>query len=231
MRSLAIITARSGSKGLPDKNIKLLGGKPLIGYTIEAALYSKQFDCVMVSTDSEEYASISRSFGADIPFLRSQETSSDRASSWDVAEEVLYGYEKQGRMFDSFCLLQPTSPFRDADDIVNAYRLFTNKGAIAVISMCELEHPLAWCGKIGEDNSLASFGVRENYGRRQDHTPDYRPNGAIYIVDTKAFREDRFLFREGAYAYIMPADRSIDIDTPEDFHYAEFLLSKKDENK
>lgn len=231
MRNLAIITARSGSKGLPDKNIRPLCGKPLMGYTIEAAAGSGQFDSVMVSTDSEEYADIARSLGAEVPFLRSDETSSDSASSWDVVDEVLKGYEKLGRFFDTVCLLQPTSPLRNADDIVNAYRLFEEKNAFAVVSMCELEHPLAWCGKIGDDGSLAGFKPIENATRRQEFTPDYRPNGAIFIVGTKAFYEDRFLYREGSYAYIMPKDRSIDIDSLEDFEYAEYLMSRKEGNK
>ena len=121
MKNIAIIPARSGSKGLPDKNIKELNRRPLIAYSIEAALNSGCFDTVMVSTDSEKYAEISRYYGAEVPFLRSEQTSSDSASSWDTVLEVLDRYESLGKTFDTFCLLQPTSPMRTADDIKSAY--------------------------------------------------------------------------------------------------------------
>ena len=121
MRSIAIIPARSGSKGLPDKNIKPLNGKPLLAYSIEAALASGMFDTVHVSTDSERYAGIARQYGADEPFLRSAETSSDTASSEDAIREVLRRYEEMGQRFDAFMLLQPTSPLRTADDIRAAF--------------------------------------------------------------------------------------------------------------
>ena len=122
MRNIAIIPARSGSKGLKDKNIIELNGKPLMAYTIEAALKSKCFDTVMVSTDSRKYAKIAEEYGAEVPFLRSKENSSDGSSPWDVMEEVLNEYKKLGKEFDTFCLLQPTSPLRDEKDIKKAYK-------------------------------------------------------------------------------------------------------------
>ena len=123
MCSIAIIPARSGSKGLPGKNIKPLNGKPLLAYSIEAALASGRFDTVHVSTDSERYADIARQYGADEPFLRSAEASSDTASSEDAIREVLRRYEEMGQRFDAFMLLQPTSPLRTADDIRAALSL------------------------------------------------------------------------------------------------------------
>ena len=129
MRSIAIIPARSGSKGLPDKNIKPLNGKPLLAYSIEAALASGLFDTVHVSTDSERYADIARQYGADEPFLRSAETSSDTASSEDAIREVLRRYEEMGQRFDAFMLLQPTSPLRTADDIRAAFGVMEEKQA------------------------------------------------------------------------------------------------------
>lgn len=126
-RNLAIIPARSGSKGLPDKNIRLLNGRPLIAYTIDAALQSEQFDEVMVSTDSKEYREIARQYGANVPFLRSKENSSDRAESWDMVREVIDCYSGLGQMFESFCLLQPTSPLRTVSNIIEAYELFRKK--------------------------------------------------------------------------------------------------------
>ena len=120
MKNLAIIPARSGSKGLKDKNIKMLSGKPLMAYTIEAAIESKMFCKVMVSTDSGNYAEIAREYGAEVPFLRSNELSGDKAGSWEVVLEVLQQYQTVGEIFDTVCLLQPTSPLRDSADIIQA---------------------------------------------------------------------------------------------------------------
>ena len=226
MMNIAIISARSGSKGLPNKNIKELCGKPLMAYSIDAAIKSSCFDTVMVSTDSEQYASIAREYGAEVPFLRSEKTASDTASSWDAVEEVLEGYEKKGKVFDTFCLLQPTSPMRTAEDIKNAYELYKKKNAIAVLSMTELEHPIAWCGELSATLSLDGFLNNMNGGRRQDMAKAYRPNGAIYVVNVVEFHNDRNLYRAGSYAYVMPKERSVDIDTEFDFRFAEFLQSK-----
>ena len=228
MRNIAIIPARSGSKGLPDKNIKDLRGKPLMAYAIEAALQSGVFDTIMVSTDSETYADVAVNWGAEVPFLRSAKTSSDTASSWDTVEEVLSGYEKLGRSFDTFCLLQPTSPLRTAPDIIHAYRLFEDKKATAVVSMTELEHPLEWCGKLDNSMSLNGFCRRNGNEQRQKSVRTFRPNGAIYVFSVQEFRKDRFIYREGSYAYIMPKERSVDIDTEFDLRLAECLMDYND---
>ena len=227
MRNLAIIPARSGSKGLPNKNIKELNGKPLIAYSIEAAINSRCFNTVMVSTDSKKYADVAARYGADVPFLRSRETSLDNASSWDTVEEVLQKYECIGKEFDTFCLLQPTSPMRSAIDICMAYDLYEKRAANAIVSMTELEHPIEWCGLIDEDLSLERFN-NENDVRRQELKVHYRPNGAIYIFSVVEFRQNRNLYRKGAYAYIMPRERSVDIDTEFDFDLAEFLIKKNE---
>lgn len=123
MKNIAIITARSGSKGLPNKNIRLLNGKPLMAYTIEAAIKSNMFDEVFVSTDSEEYADIAKEYGASVPFLRSQENAGDSSSSWDVVKETIENYKELGKVYDTVALLQPTSPLRRAEDIVAGYKL------------------------------------------------------------------------------------------------------------
>ena len=227
MKNLAIIPARSGSKGVTNKNIRDLYGKPLMAYSIEAAIKSKCFNNIMVSTDSELYASVARTYGAEVPFLRSAQTSLDSSSSWDAVDEVLRGYEDMGNSYDSFCLLQPTSPLRTADDIKNAYELLNKKNGFAVISMTALEHPIEWCGQIGESLSLNGFSFRKEDARRQQMATTYRPNGAIYVVKVGEFRKNRFLYRKGAYAYIMPHIRSVDIDTELDFGYAEYLMSRR----
>lgn len=223
MRNLAIIPARSGSKGVRDKNIKELNGRPLIAHTIRAAIQSGKFDEVMVSTDSPIYADIARSYGAVVPFLRSRETSTDSAGSWDMVNEVLLRYKSMGKVFGSFCLLQPTSPLRTAEDIVGAYRLFEEKAAFAVVSVCEAEHSPLWCGRLPESREFIGFAQRENMVRRQAGGQFYRINGAIYIVKVEKFTSDVYLYQEGSYAYIMSQLKSIDIDSELDFKIAEFL--------
>lgn len=225
MKKLAIIPARCGSKGIRNKNIRLLCGKPLMAYTIEAAIQSSCFDEVMVSTDCDEYAEIARRFGAEVPFLRSKVNSSDTASSWDMVEEVLQCYHDLGKEFDSFCLLQPTSPLRDAEDIRNAYQLFAEKASFAVVSVCEAEHSPRWCGQLPENRELKDFIDRNSVGQRQSGGKYYRLNGAIYIVNRERFRKDRFLYQSGSFAYIMDRWKSIDIDTDMDFKLAEMMMS------
>lgn len=226
MKNIAIIPARSGSKGLRDKNIKDLAGKPLIAYSIEAAISSGCFDVIMVSTDSDRYAEIGKKFGAEVPFLRSERTSSDTASSWDTVQEVLDGYAELGRTFDTFCLLQPTSPLRTAEDIRNAYQTYQEKASFAVVSVCEAEHSPLWCGQLPENREFIGFMNPESQKRRQDAGKFYRLNGAIYIVDIERFKTDKFFYHEGSFAYIMPQDRSVDIDSIIDFKMAELLINK-----
>ncbi len=227
MKSIAIIPARSGSKGIKDKNIKILAGKPLLAYSIEAAKESGVFEEIMVSTDSESYAEIARFYGANIPFLRSAKTASDTASSWDMVEEVLARYREVGQTFDTFCLLQPTSPLRTAKDIVDAYALFNEKAEFSVVSVCEAEHSPLWCGRLPENLEFVDFIQPENEKQRQASGKFYRLNGAIYIVDVKRFGKDRFLYQKGSYAYIMSQERSVDIDTEIDFKIAEILMKER----
>lgn len=228
MKNLAIIPARSGSKGLKDKNIKLMGGKPLMAYSIGAALKSGEFSEVMVSTDSSEYADIARENGANVPFLRSEATSSDGASTWDTVREVLGRYQEMGQVFDTFCVLQPTSPLRTAEDIIKAYSLYREKAEFAVISVCEAEHSPVWCGHLQDGDSLEGFIPKENMMQRQHYGKFYRPNGAIYIINTARFAEETYFYQKGSYAYIMKAEDSLDIDTELDFKIAEMLMQQRD---
>lgn len=228
MKNLAIIPARSGSKGLKDKNIRSLCGKPLLAYSVEAALESGIFDEVMVSTDSREYADTAKRYGAKIPFLRSGGNASDTASTWDTVREVLDGYRKLGEVFDAFCLLQPTSPLRTAQDIRNACRLLEERASVAVVSVCEPEHSPLWCGTLNADGGLDGFLRRGMERQRQALESCYRINGAIYFVHAAAFYEDDFLYRKGSYAYVMDADSSIDIDTKRDFLLAETILRERE---
>lgn len=224
MKNLAVITARSGSKGLKDKNIKLLKGKPMLAYTIEAALQSGLFECVHVSTDSEEYAEIARKYGADVPFLRDAQLATDTAGTWDVMRAVVKRYEELGKTFDTVTLLQPTSPLRDAEDIKHAFVVFKDRDADSVVSVCEAEHSPRICNTLGEENSMNGFIDFTVVGRRQELGTYYRINGAIYIQKTEVLMGKKDLYGPKAYAYVMDKIHSVDIDDAFDFMVAETAM-------
>lgn len=232
MNNLAIIPARSGSKGVKDKNIRNIYGKPIMLYTLEAAVYSGVFSEVMVSTDSRLYAEIAEQVpGVSVPFLRSAETAGDKASTWDAVREVLDRYETNGRIFDMFAVLQPTSPLRSANHIKEAYALYCEKHADSVAAVCELGHPINICNTLPEDHSLVDFIKDQNNYTRQMNPKYYRINGAIYMSNVKKFQENRTIYKENSYAYIMPVLDSVDIDTEDDLLIAEWLLSRKISNQ
>lgn len=224
MNNLAIIPARSGSKGLKDKNIKILAGKPLMAHSIEAALQSNLFSKVMISTDSEKYAEIARKHGAEAPFLRSKTLSGDKAGSWDVVLEVLKQYQAMGEKFDTICLLQPTSPLRESEDIVKAYQELEEKNADAITSVCEVDHSPLWMTTLDESLSLNEFNKHESNLPRQELPQYYRQNGAIYIRKISYNGDEISILNSQDYAYIMDKNRSVDIDDINDFMYAEYLL-------
>ena len=222
MKNIGIITARSGSKGLPDKNILDLNGHPLMYYTIKAALKSGCFDTVMVSTDSEKYADIAKSCGAEVPFLRSEELSSDTAGSWDVVREVLTQYKVMGNSFDYVALMQPTSPLRNAEDIKNSFKMLSSDNVHTVVSVTEVEHPVQWCFTMSESGSMKTYAASPyNQMRRQDLETHYRENGAIYIVNaSKILNRDYNYYGDNCYGYVMSGERSMDIDSRMDFMLA-----------
>lgn len=231
MKNIAIITARSGSKGLPDKNIKVLGGMPLLAYSIQAAQESNLFDKIFLSTDSEKYAEIGKQYGADASFLRSEEMSSDTAGSWDVVREVIREWEKRGEYYDTITLLQPTSPLRTGKHIRDAFQLLEEKGASSVVSVCEMEHSPLWCDTLPEDGCMDHFGENKNSDLPRQMLPIYyRINGAVYLLRRDELDKEP-MFREKSYAYIMPGNSSIDIDEETDFWLAELLLKRKMGNK
>lgn len=225
MKRIAIIPARSGSKGLKDKNIKELNGKPLLAYSIEAALDSKQFDKVFVSTDSQIYADIAIQYGADASFLRSDKNSTDTAGSWDVVREVIDTFKSMGEEYDEIMLLQATSPLRTSEDIINAVELLKEKEGNAVVSLTECDHSPIWCNTLSKDCSMDGFD-REEYKDlpRQSLPTFYRYNGAIYLVTKDELHNIGHMLEKGCYAYVMPQSRSIDIDTALDFMIAETIM-------
>jgi len=227
---IAVIPARGGSKRLPGKNIKALAGKPLIQWTIDAALESGIFDHVCVSTDSEEIADVARRCGAEVPFLRSAELATDTATTADALRDFIYKYEAiDGNPVQFVCILQPTSPLRTAEDIVAADKLLMGQRVDAVVSVCEMEHPLQLCGRLGPSGSLQGFVKAGNNIRSQDQEICYRLNGAIYYC-----RRDQAMSLEKLYdndvtsrACIMSCWHSVDIDTEMDFLIAEALIGHR----
>lgn len=226
MKHIAMIPARSGSKGLRDKNIRELKGKPMLAYTIEAALEAGIFDCVHVSTDSESYAEIARNYGADVPFLRAESLATDEAGTWDVLRFALERYEELGRSFDVVTLLQPTSPLRDGRDIREAFRIFQEKDADAVISVCRLEHSIDICNVLPPDGSMCGFLDSNRAGRRQQSPDYYRINGAIYIQRAWMLAGRENLYNEKSFAYVMDKAHSVDVDDLFDFQVAQMLMEQ-----
>lgn len=226
-RVLAIIPARGGSKRLPKKNILPLGGKPLIGWTIEVAQSSQNISTVMVSTDCSEIATISESFGAEVPYLRSAKLSNGHASSVDVVLDAINFYETQGEKFEYILLLQPTSPLRTSKDIDNAMDMLNSKAATGIISVVECEHSPLWCNTLPNDNSFYGFIPKKVMTKRsQDLESYYRINGAIYLIETTYFKEVKNFFNgPDIYAYIMEKSHSVDIDDEFDFKLAESLIN------
>lgn len=225
---IAIIPARGGSKRLPGKNIKLLGDKPLIAWTIDAAIKSKVFDHVFVSTDSEEIASSSKQYGAEVPFLRPSELASDTATTNDVVTHLVNWYEAESsNKVSTIAILQPTSPLRNATHINEAFTEMKAKDAKAIISVCELEHPIQFCNQLSSAKSMAGFVKQEDVKRTQDLSPTYRLNGAIYLFDRSYVGRMNEIYSEGTFAYIMDSKHSIDIDTQDDFDLVNYILLNK----
>lgn len=224
---LAIIPARGGSKGLPGKNTLDFCGKPLIAHTIEQALSSKCFDEIIVSTDDKEIAAVSQKFGAEVPFLRPDKYATDKSPINDTLRYTLKRLKEDFDICsDAFALLQPTSPLRMVEDIQNAIALFKKNDADSVIGFTEQTKPLEWFKEI-EDETHRILGATDTATtkNRQEYNSVYYPNGAIYVIKNQLLEIDNF-YTEKTYAYLMPSERSVDIDTLLDFEYAEFLAYK-----
>lgn len=225
MKNIAVIPARCGSKGLKDKNIKALCGKPLLAYSVEAALQSGIFDKVHVSTDSEAYQRIALEYGADVPFLRSEQMATDTASTWDAMRFVLEEYKKRGEEFDTITVLQPTSPLRAGADIAGAYAFFIEKAANMISSVCEMDHSPLWSNVLPDDLSMENFEDEQlAFLPRQELPIYYRENGAIYMLRTAHLFSGKNIYKDKCYAYIMDRSHSIDIDTAMDFLIAETIM-------
>lgn len=223
---VALITARGGSKGVPGKNTALVGGKPLIAWSIEAALNSKYVHRTIVSTDSEEIAIVAKKFGGEVPFMRPPELAQDRSPHIDVVLHALDFMVGEGLNPDYLLLLQPTSPLRTSEDIDGAIELSNRNSPKAVIAVHELhEHPY-FCRRLDEGGVIKPFVPMEelDYPRRQDLPKAYYVNGSIYLNRCDSLRNDRTFYPDGALGYVMPAERSWQIDTPMDIAVVDALM-------
>lgn len=222
MKRIAIIPARSGSKGLKDKNIIDLCGKPLIAYSIEAALETGLFDHVIVSTDSEHYAEIAQHYGAEV-MMRGEALSNDKATTFMVLEDILKNRLQES--IDYFVLLQPTSPLRTSKHITEAIEKFEAKieNFDFLVSMKEAEHAKVLVNPIDDDESLKYFDTDFSNYRRQGYK-DYSPNGAIFIAKPDSYLEQKHFFGAKALSYIMSAEDSVDIDGALDLVVAKAIL-------
>ena len=228
MKKIAIIPARSGSKGLPNKNILMLGNKPLIAYTIEAALKSNEFERIIVSTDSLEYKYIAEKFGAEV-FMRSEELSNDKASSFVVIEDVLNKIETT---IDYFVLLQVTSPFRNENHIKESIEVFENSISEYdfLVSMQKSDKSSSLIKPIYDNGTLEEYNIDySNYSRQK--YDEYHPNGAIFIGKVKEYLEQKHFFGKRSKAYFMNKEDSIDIDDSLDFEIAITILTKKNKEE
>jgi len=225
---LGLIPARGGSKELPKKNIRPLLGKPLIAWTIEQAKASRYVDRVIVSTDDEEIAEIVKQYGAEVPFMRPKELARDDIPGIDVVFHAMNWFIKnENKQYDLIILLQPTSPLRTAEDIDKAIELLFFKKAKAIVSVCEVDHHPLWTNALPENGCMKNFIRKEIINKNRQELPTfYRLNGAIYLAYCNYIKEQKGFFGEETFAYIMPKERSVDIDSELDLKLAEILMKE-----
>ncbi len=233
MKKVAIITARGGSKRIPRKNIRLFLGKPIMAYSIEAALSSGIFDEVMVSTEDEEIAELARKYGAKVPFYRSEKTSGDFAGTNDVLLEVLEEYEKRGEHFDFGCCIYPTAPFVTADKLREAAKRLLEGDADTLIPVVEFSYPPKRAMVIRD--GLLQFGdVKYIDSRSQDLEKEYHDVGQFYYFKTEAFRKNGKLMLGKILPYVVSEMEVQDIDNESDWRIAEIkyqaMMGKTGEN-
>jgi CMP-N,N'-diacetyllegionaminic acid synthase len=226
---LAIIPARGGSKGLPGKNKKELYGKPLIAWTIEEAKSYSNIDRIVVSTDDDEIVEIAKKYGAEVPFIRPAVLANDTSSTIDVIFHAInWLKEHEDYRPEYILLLQPTSPLRIKEDIDGAIQMLKDKNARSIVSVCETDHHQWWSNTLPENGNMKDFLRPEILNKRRQVLPVfYRINGAIYLADTDYLRERNSFFGSDTFAFEMPKEHSIDIDSDIDFKLAGLLLQAK----
>ena len=224
---LALIPARGGSKGIKGKNIIDLAGKPLISYSIIAAKRSKYIDSVVVSTDNEDIARTALEYGASVPFMRPSELASDTSKTIDSVIHAINELEKQGHVYDTLVLLQATQPLRDEIDIDSAIEEFFDRGEESLVSVSPVDDNPILIRTVNKDGSLCNLLNVSSTCRRQDMPAYYKVNGCIYINRISEINEASS-FNDNKIPYIMPAEKSVDIDELKDLVVAEYYLKKKE---
>lgn len=221
-KCIAIITARGGSKRIPRKNIRDFCGKPIIAYSIQAALESGCFDIVMVSTDDDEIADISRKYGAQVPFMRSKKTSSDFATTSDVIKEVLQKYEDMGESIEYACCIYPTAPFITSDRLIEAIKLMKEKNPVEVIPVVAFSFPPQRCFVINEEGK-AQYKYKEyKNSRSQDLEKYYHDAGQFYVYNVEKYLQYNGNIEDGLMPIVLNEMEVQDIDNEEDWRVAEF---------
>lgn len=224
MSNLAIITARGGSKRIPRKNIKEFCGKPIIDYSIEAAIKSGCFDEVMCSTDDDEIAEVAKRYGATVPFMRSAATANDFATTADVLNEVIAEYQKRGKNFDYFCCLYPTAPFVNAQRIKDGYDIMVAHNAAGAMPVVQYSYPIQRALRV-TDGAISMREIEHLRSRSQDLEPMYHDAGQYYWYRTDAFLKNPNIMTSDPVAIITPEEEVQDIDTLDDWKMAEIKFT------
>lgn len=223
---LGLIPAKLGSTRLPRKNIRLLGGRPLLGWAIDAARASGVVDRLVVSTEDEAVARVARECGAEVPFVRPSELARDPAGVVQVALHALGELRAQGASFRTLVILLPTCPFRTAEDVRAAFALFRQHDARFLMSVGPYAHPPFAAMRL-DGERLEPFFPQYSGRRSQELPAAWRPNGALHILDVAAFEQAKSYYAQPLIGYPMPAERSVDIDSEEDWRLAEAMLGAK----
>lgn len=234
-KKLAIIPARGGSKGIPKKNIYHVAGHPLIYYSIQAAREAREagaVDRVIVSTDSEEIAAVARECGAEVPFIRPAELSSDKSKSADLMIHAVNFYRDRGEYYDDIVLLQPTSPLRRGEDIVGAVALYDRKQGTSLVSCYREESVSEYNTYYRKDDMGIALNPDHNKGKRRQDLPElYVRNGAVYITDVEYLLAAELVISDEPVIYVMPAERSMNIDTRYDMELTQWLMERESDGK
>lgn len=221
-RVLAVIPARGGSQGVPRKNIRQLAGKPLIAWSLEHAAQSRYIDFTIVSTEDDEIAQVAREWGAAVPFTRPMQLASDTSTGDDV---LCHAVENSGGNYDYVVLLQPTSPLRTTADIDEAIELCINKTVVSVVSVSEASKSPYWMYQMDKNGELIPF-FEDVMTNRQQLPRSYALNGAVYVLEVASLLACKKILQKQALGYLMPAERSYDIDTEIDFLICDFLKGR-----
>lgn len=227
MAILFLVPARGGSKGIIGKNLRTVGGVPIVGRATRTARMTSDLlsepSRVICSTDDPAIAEVARTWGAEIPFMRPEILAQDDTSSMDV---VFHALDNILGEYDTIVLLQPTSPLVEPEDILGAIQLHKKTGS-PVVSVCTSDHPPEWTFRIGTDGRILHSSIKDQHSRRQDCEKSYRLNGAIYIASTQFLKEQKTFLAEETMAFIMPPERSIDVDHETDLIYADAVLGQR----